>query len=108
MSRNHRRDPERERFWREAVEGWKESGETVRAYCLGRGLGQASFFAWRRELGQRDRVKSPPPVKFVPINVVPASVMEVVLPRGVVVRVPAGADAAAVAKLVAALGQASC
>ena len=42
------------------------------------------------------------------MTVVPDAVVEVVLPTGVVVRVPAAADAAAVAKLVAALGAAPC
>lgn len=108
MARARRRDLERERFWREAVDGWTKSGQTVRAYCLGRGLGQASFYAWRRELAKRDRVASPQPVKFVPIKVVVESVIEVVLPSGVVVRVPPASEVATVARLVAALEAAPC
>ena len=45
---------------------------------------------------------------MVPLRVVADAVLEVVLPAGLVVRVPAGTDAAAVAKLVMALGSASC
>ena len=45
---------------------------------------------------------------MVPLRVVSDAVLEVVLPAGLVVRVPAGADAVAVAKLVMALGSASC
>jgi transposase-like protein len=106
MSQAHHRGPNREQYWCEAVAGWKKSGQTIAAYCRARGLGQASFYAWRRQLARRDRVA--PAKTFVPLTVVPDAVVEVVLPTGVVLRVPAAADAAAVAKLVAALGTAPC
>ena len=106
MSQTLHRGPDRERFWREAVAGWKKSDQTIAAYCRARGLGQASFYAWRRQLTRRDRVA--PAATFVPLTVVPDAVVEVVLPTGVVVRVPAAADAAAVARLVAALEAAPC
>jgi hypothetical protein len=103
-----RKDPGREQFWRDAIAGWKASGQSVQAYCAARGLGKASFYIWRRELARRDRAAAPAKT-FVPLTVVPGAVVEVVLPRGgMVVRVPAGADAAVVARLVAALGAASC
>jgi hypothetical protein len=110
MSYHRRRRPQRERFWREAVTAWEKSGQSVRAFCAGRGLSEPSFYAWRRTLGKRVRpqpsAQSGP--TLVPLRVVSDAVLEVVLPAGVVVRVPAGADAAAVARLVAALGAASC
>jgi hypothetical protein len=37
--------------WRQIVLSQRSSGETVAAYCRARGIGQASFFAWRRRLG---------------------------------------------------------
>jgi hypothetical protein len=106
MSPTSHRGPGRERHWREAIVDWKKSGQTIAAYCRARGLGQASFYARRRRLARQDRAV--PAATFVPLAVVPDAVVEVVLPTGVVVRVPAAADAAAVAKLVAALGAASC
>jgi hypothetical protein len=82
----------------------------VRAFCAGRGLQEASFYGWRRTLRERDRQR--PAVRrrptLVPLRVVPDAVLEVVLPAGLVVRLPAGADAVVVAKLVAALGATSC
>jgi Transposase DNA-binding len=45
---------------------------------------------------------------LVPLRVLPGTTLEVVLPTGLVVRAPAGADAAAVATLVVALRAASC
>jgi hypothetical protein len=44
----------------------------------------------------------------VPVRVVSNAILEVVLPTGLVVRVPAGAETDAVAQLVAALRAASC
>ncbi len=107
MSQKRRRDPRRERFWREAVCAWEKSGESIRAFCAGRGLREPSFYGWRRTLRERDRqLPARPGPVLVPLRVVPDAVLEVVLPAGVVVRVPAGAEAAAVStvvQLVAAL-----
>ena len=103
------RDTDRERFWREAVGAWKRSGQSVRDFCAERRLSEPSFYGWRRTLAERDR-RPPAPREpaLVPLRVVPDAVIEVVLPAGLVVRVPAGADAAAVARLVAALGSPPC
>jgi hypothetical protein len=110
MSHQGRRKSEREQFWRKTLAAWEKSGQSVRAFCAGRRLSEPSFYAWRRTLrecaGPRPAARSGP--TFVPLRVVPGAVLEVVLPAGLVVRVPAEADAAAVARLVAALGAASC
>ncbi len=103
----HRRDREREHFWREAVAEHKRSGLSVRAFCVDRGLSEPSFYGWRRDLARRDR-SIPRAATFVPVQVVSDSIVEVVLPSGVVVRVPSATDATTVARLVAALGSAPC
>jgi hypothetical protein len=74
-------------------------------------VSQASFFAWRKRLiarGKAPTASAPPPPSFAAVRVVPGIPVEVVLPTGVVVRVPAGADPTAVARLVAALGGGPC
>jgi hypothetical protein len=98
------RDPQREQFWRNAIAGWKKSGQSIRGYCAEHHLSDASFYAWRRELAKRDQTA----LKFVPVHVRAETIVEVVLPNGLVVRVPAGACAATVADLVAALGATPC
>jgi transposase-like protein len=108
VTRKRRRDPQREQFWREILAAWQESGQSIRAFCADRGVSEASFFAWRRTLRQRDRQAPPAPPKFVPLHLLADAVLEVVLPSGVVIRVPPGADALLVAALVAALGSTSC
>ncbi|HEV3443957.1 MAG TPA: hypothetical protein VG099_04895 [Gemmataceae bacterium] len=101
------RDPRREEFWRNAIAGWNKSDQSIRDYCSERQLSEASFHGWRRELAKRDQT-TPPALKFLPVHVYAEAIVEVVLPNGLVVRVPAGASAAAVAALVTALGATSC
>ena len=117
------RDLSREKFWREAVAAWQRSGQTIRAFCAARRLSEASLYAWRRELARRDRERRPgvrelslarpksAAAKFIPLQVLPSVLIEVVLPTGLIVRLPSGADAAAVstvANLVTALGAQPC
>jgi transposase-like protein len=105
MARQHR-DPDRELFWREAVAGHRQSGLSVRAFCRRRGLSEPSFYAWRRQLDEREgRAR---PATFVPVRVVSESMIEVALPNGVVVRAASVSEPQAIARLVAALGSASC
>ena len=110
MSQKRRPDPQREQFGRQAVAAWEKSGQSVRAFCSGRGLQEASFYGWRRTLRERDRRRpgGPQPPTFVPLRVVPEPVLEVVLPTGLVVRIPPSFEAAAVATLVAALRAVAC
>jgi hypothetical protein len=105
------RDPKLERYWRDLITRWERSDLTVRDFCSDHRISEPSFYAWRRELAARDeqpRPATPPVPTFVPVRVAPPAVVEVVVPTGVVVRVPVGADPAAVARLVAALGAAVC
>jgi hypothetical protein len=36
--------------WHQIILSQRRSGQTVAAYCRQRGIGQASFFAWKRRL----------------------------------------------------------
>ena len=49
-SKGPRLDEERREFWRAAVELHMESGLSVHEFCQREGLGQASFYAWRKRL----------------------------------------------------------
>jgi hypothetical protein len=49
------RDGGKEREWRGVIDEQRESGSSVRAFCRGRGLREASFYRWRREIRLRDR-----------------------------------------------------
>ena len=112
MSKTHRPCADREQFWRDTIAAWKESGQSVRAFCAARGVSEATFFARRRGLASPERPRRPEapprPPSFAPVRIIPGPIAEVVLPSGLVVRVPIGADPAAVARLVAALGAPPC
>lgn len=49
------RDKSKERFWRRAVREWRQSGQSIRAFCMAHDLSEPSFHAWRRTLAERDQ-----------------------------------------------------
>lgn len=56
----HVRDPDKEVYWRGHIDGWRNSGLSKYAYCIGNDLSYSSFLAWIREIELRDREKAPP------------------------------------------------
>jgi transposase-like protein len=46
-------DPAKRRYWRELVERWRQSGQSVRAFCRSGGVKEAAFYWWRQRLAQR-------------------------------------------------------
>ena len=123
--RGQRRDAEKERHWRRLVKEWRHSGLSVREFCDWQALSEPSFYAWRRELAKRDRelnsrstrsVNGPAEATskfspFLPVQVIADAVsdsrtqtcLEVQLPTGVRLRVPAGFDRQTLAQVLGAL-----
>jgi hypothetical protein len=104
MSHGRPRDARKEQQWRRWIGQRQQSGLSVRAFCAHHDLAQPNFYAWRREIRQRDAAAG----TFVPVRVVPddepsPSPFEVVLPGGRTLRVPPGFDAAALRQLLAVL-----
>ena len=99
------RDESKEQQWRRWIAQWQTSGLSVAAFCARHSLAAPSFYAWRRTVQRRDASAAP----FVPVRLVadevPAAArpLEVVLPGGRLVRVPAGFDAATLRHLLAVL-----
>ena len=103
-----RRDPAREKFWRRTIQEQRQSGLSVRDFCRREGLRDWTFRWWRQELARRDHERSAAlpgePAEaapsFLSVRVVdleavaprPAPPIEIVLPTGPTVRVPAGFD----------------
>jgi len=113
------RDVAKEQFWRDKVQRHKQSGQTNREFCDRENLKACSLSWWRRELTKRDREVSQPEQKvktpFVPVRVVPdpipsqiSSAIEIVLPAGPTVRVPANFDAQALVGVLEVLESRSC
>ena len=63
-----RRSPERVRAWRDLLNAWQRSGQTVNAVCRDRKLTRSNFDLWRRILAAEPARSKPPP--FVPVRVV--------------------------------------
>ena len=97
----HQRDPHKERFWRRLLQLFQRSGLSVRAFCAQQQISEPSFYSWRRLLQERDanaqgRAAQAPAAEtplFVPVTLAPpAPPLEILLPTGLVVRVPPGFD----------------
>ena len=84
---------EKRAFWRMVVQMQEESGLSVRKFCEREGLGQASFFAWRRKFraeGAERCEHGDESVRLVPVKLVEEkgpSAVEVVSPSGLILRV---------------------
>ena len=116
---NRVRNESKERHWREHVSAWQAGGSTIRAYCRQQGLSEPSFHAWRRELARRDEVAvapAPPAsrakaasITWMPVTVAPAMppLVEVQLPTGTVLRIPADVESTTLERILTALHQVS-
>ena len=60
MPKTRRRRADRDQFWRDTITAWKESGQTVTAFCTARGLGESTFFAKRREPTRQEQFPTLP------------------------------------------------
>jgi transposase-like protein len=125
-----RRNAAKERFWRRHIARQARSGISVRAYCEQHGVSEPSFYAWRRELARREGeaagarprandARRRPGRRFVALTLkraaavdarlpAPAGALELVHPRGHVLRIGPGCDRATLAAVLAALEQSSC
>jgi hypothetical protein len=115
----------KEQFWRDMLLRWQRSEQTIRHFCSEHGLGEQSFYTWRRTIAQRDQQNAAvqhdrPTVcqaataddgptdlpAFVPLRVTPAALsgqLELVTGPGRVIRIPPDFDAATLRKLLAIL-----
>jgi transposase-like protein len=120
---NNERDVTKERFWREALERFAAGGLSVRAFCRREGFSEASFYAWRRTIAERDlkasrstrvnrsaSAQSPRTAKrpaFLPVLVNDSTrlggAITLELAGGRVLRLPEAIPAARLAEIIAAL-----
>ena len=108
MFRSTRRRFKPEPFWCDLIDRWKASGQSVAAFCAAHRVSQATFYSWRKRLATRTGSTTSPALAFAPVRLVADPTAEVVLPSGLIVRVPAATDPVVVAQLVAVLGSAAC
>jgi len=114
---NRVRNEAKELQWREHVSAWQQSGVTIRQYCLQHHVNEPNFYAWRRELARRDEVAvapAPPAsrtkaasITWMPVTVTSSTppLVEVQLPTGTVLRIPAGVESVTLERILTALHQ---
>jgi transposase len=108
MAHGRPRDPRNEQRWRRRIREWQASGLTVRDFCARHALAQPTFYAWRRQLQQREAACTFVPVRVVPDQEpTPVTSLEVVLAGGRRVRVTPGFDPATLRQLLAVLEEVS-
>ena len=110
-------DPQRLAHWRALIDEQARSGLTITAFCQQRQLPKSKFYHWKAILlaldsgtptpsqSQAQPKSSDTPVSsaFVPVRVVPDTLVEVVLPSGLTLRLPLASDVEQVARLVKAV-----
>ena len=85
---------QRRRYWSKLIAEQEASGQKARRFCRERGIGQWSFYRWRRRLRQVDTVE------FALLETAPAAIaipdpaLELVLRNGERLRIANGVDAA--------------
>ena len=99
--------------WRKRLARFTRTGVTVRAFCEAERVSVQSFFRWRRMLaaegvGEKHRragktLAAGRRGPFLPVRIEDAASLEIVLPNGARVRVPAG-DPSLIETVIAAAG----
>ena len=102
-------DPERERHWQAVLKQWHQSDQSISAFCKQRNLSKPTFGYWQRKLGFGRRAKPrSPAAMFVPMTLVADPRVEVVLPTGVILKLPLTAGEEQIIRWLAGARAASC
>ena len=105
-----------QQLWIERLARFSASGLRPAEFCAAEGVSLPSFYSWKRRLTTGSpatdapaTVPSTPAPRLLPVRLASAPApLELLLPGGAVLRIPAGSDLAFVRSLVAALGDGSC
>jgi hypothetical protein len=120
MAKRRRRNGDRAGFWREVIARQRRSGDSIRAFCSANGLGEPSFYWWRRRLAGLDAKagRGAQTPTFVPVRLVaepgassaplPAGTIELVLGGGCCIRLRGPVDTAALATVLEVLRADDC
>ncbi len=104
---NKQRDIGKEAQWRGVLKRYSVSGLSVREFCRQENLTEASFYAWRRTIRERDGNGETVAPAFVPAVVTGESAQDVTiaieLSGGCTLRLPEAISASRLAEFVHAL-----
>jgi transposase-like protein len=108
MSPTNQQRNSKERFWRRMARQWRSSGLSIRDFCAEYDLAEATFYAWRRIIAQRDADAA----DFVPVHVLAEPTptaeasgtgLELLLGASRVLRIAPGFDGPTLKRLLALL-----
>jgi transposase len=102
--------------WVERLARFPTSGLRPAEFCAAEGVSLPSFYSWKRRLSVEARSPDAEPTpdthpgpRLLPVRLASGSaVVELVLPGGTVLRLPAGCDLAFVRSLLEVLGESMC
>ena len=121
--RAKQRDVEKEKYWRRVIREGVRSGLSIREFCRQKRIKEGQFYAWRRELKQRDEEKrrqkrarskssSPQGATFALVTdgseAVESAGIELVLGGGRRLRIGKGVDRETLASVLAVLEEDRC
>lgn len=77
--------------WSERIEAWQRSGVSAAAFCRAENLNYPQFVYWQRALRAAKSAGATAPMLLpVRIKTIPESALDLTLPNGFRLRVPAG------------------
>ncbi len=85
---------QRRKYWSTLIAEQEASGQKARPFCRERGIGEYSFYKWRRRLRQSDTVQFALLETAPDAIPIPDSALELVLRNGERLRIANGVDAA--------------
>jgi hypothetical protein len=98
--------------WMERLARFADTGLTVAQFCAREAISVPSFYSWKRRISAQANPQDATadrPLPLLPVRLQPlAPLVELVLPTGLVLRLPSGCDLDWVRSLVASLGEPSC
>lgn len=84
---------QRRRYWSKLIAEQEASGQKARPFCRERGIGEYSFYKWRRRLRQGDTVQFALLETASAAAAIPDSALELVLRNGERLRIANGVEA---------------
>ncbi len=84
---------EKREYWRRRIAEQAASGQKARPFCRERGIGEWSFYKWRRRLRQSETVRFAL-LETEPVTASPDSALELVLTNGERLRIGNQVEAA--------------
>ena len=80
-------------YWGKLLAEQEASGQKIRPFCRERGIGEHSFYQWRKRLREDQTVRFAV-LETKPANGEPVAALELVLANGERLRIVAGVDSA--------------